>query len=184
MNVTPTSRRWPLFLSIPIFGLFSFCVALFFSLAYLYFLSPESWKNLPPRESGGLSGPQFVSCLSLSAGLSAALWGMFFWKLLILRSWRSLGDQPSHRTILFGGLVGFLELICTPALMWLFYMLFLIGLTRPSLAPHDLALVFPGIGALGVITLIFVTHTSRGLVFLIGIGASIFFALLARRIFS
>ncbi len=41
--------------------------------------------------------------------------------------------------VLFGGLIGLLEIICTPALMWLFYMLFLIGLTQPSLTLQDLA---------------------------------------------
>jgi hypothetical protein len=185
MVVTPSSRRWPLSFSTPVFGLFSALVAFLFSYVYLTFLFHVNLNETSPTDVSDLSERQVFSLMLLCVSVAAALCGMLFWRLLMLSSWRWLATKPWSMTALFGSLVGLLEIICTPSLMWLFYESLVFFLTRPSsVAPHDLAILFPGTLLLGLFSVFFVIYTSKGFVLLIGIGASVFFALLARRIFS
>jgi hypothetical protein len=183
MRISPISRR---FTSIPIFGLFSLFVVSFFSLAFLIFSHPEAWKDLPSREVGELSGLQVILVLSLSAGVAAAGSGMLLWRLLILLPWQWLQTRSWGFTALFGGFVGLIEIICTSWLMWIIYILFLLLIVPAS---HDitsqlLPLLPLGTLGLGIFTLVIVSVGSKGVVFLVGIGASMSFALIARRIFS
>ena len=184
MSVTLPSRRWPLFLSIPIFGLVSFIVVFFFSIAYLTIVFPDTGNNLP-METGELSGWQVSLFLSLSASLSATLVGMLSWGLLIVRPWRWLQTQHWRMTALFGGLIGLIEIIVTSCLMWVVYVSFLFFLTQHSgESVNVIILLVPGSIGLGIITLAILASTSKGLVFLGGAAAGIGCALLARRIFS
>ncbi|TMC22345.1 MAG: hypothetical protein E6J34_06450 [Chloroflexi bacterium] len=186
MRVPATSRRWPLSFSIPTFGLFSFCVAFFFSFAFLNFLSPQDWKDLSPTKAGELSGPQIVSFLSLSAGMAAAGSGMLLWGLLIVLPWKWLQTKAQGMTVLFGSLIGLIEILCTSCIMWVIYVLLILFILPPSsdTANTLLALLPSGSLGLGIFTLVIVSFASKGIVFLVGIGTSLFFALLARRIFS
>jgi hypothetical protein len=117
--------------------------------------------------------------------MAAALSGMFFWGLLIVRPWQWLQTKFWGITALFGSLIGLLEIICTSWLMWVFYVLFLLFILPPSsdIIHHLPAHFLLAILGLGIFTLIVVSTGSKGVIFLVGIGAGIFFALLARRIF-
>jgi hypothetical protein len=185
MGVTLPSRRWPLFMSIPIFGLFSLIVVFFFSLAYLNIAFPDPGNGLP-TEPGDLSGAQVAFLFPLSAGLSAALAGMLSWGLLMVLRWRWLQTQHWSVTALFGGLIGLIEIISTFCMMWVIYTFFLLLLTQPPIDQAIRLLVILPLGSIGlaVFTLGILAYTTKGLVFLGGIIVGMGFALLARRIFS
>lgn len=181
MNIPLTSRR---FLSIPAFGLFSLVVVFFFALAFLSFSQPEIWKDLSPTDAGDLSGPQSALLLSLSAGVSAALWGMIFWGLLITLPWEWLRTRSWRMTALFGSLIGLIEIIWTSWFMWIIYLLLFFLIIQPSsgIASQLFPLLPLGILGMGFFTVVVVSFASKGSVFLIAIGAGMFCALLARLI--
>ena len=185
MGITLPSRRWPLFLSIPTFGFFSFIVVFSFSLAFLNIVFPGLGNSLP-TEAGDLSMSQGNFFLALSAGLSAAQVGMLSWGFLVVRSWRWLQMQHWSMAALFGGLIGLIEIICISCLMWVIFIFFLFFLIPYSINDiiHILLILPLTSIAFGIFTLIILAVTTKGLVFLGGIAVGMGFALLARRVFG
>jgi hypothetical protein len=193
MSVTTPTRRRPLLLSIPAFGLFSFTVVFFFTLVYLNVAFPDTSNNLP-AETGELSGWLVASLISLSAGMSAALSGMLSWGFLIVRPWQWLQTRHWGVTALFGVLIGLIEIIFTSFQTWLtsffLLLLFLFLFSGPppgfSIGHSLLLLLLAPLGCiwLAFITLVILAVTTKGLVFLGGVAAGAMFALLARRVFS
>lgn len=180
MRMPPMKRP---FMSIPLFGLFSFLVVFIFSLAFLSFLQPEAWKDPPLRQAGELSGQQVVFFLSLSASIAAALSGMLVWTLLIVLPWQWLTVKSSRITALFGSLIGLIEIISTACLMWMVYDFFLLATLPPPDISTLLTVFNPlAIIVLGIFTLAIVIIESKGIIFLVAIVASMLFTLLARRI--
>lgn len=187
MGVTLPSRRWPLFLSIPAFGLFSLIVVFLFSLTYLHVAFPDPGISLHlPTEPGTLSGAQVAFLVALSAGLSAAITGMLAWGLLMVPRWRWLQEQHWSITALFGGLISMIEIISTSCMMWVVYVFFLLLLTQPPIDQAIRLLVILPFGSisLGVFTLVILAYTTKGLIFFGGIVVGMGFAVLARRVFS
>jgi hypothetical protein len=185
MGVTLPSRRCPLFLSIPTFGLFSFIVVFSFSLAYLKITFPDTGNSLP-MEAGDLSASQGYFFLSLSAGLSAAIAGILAWRFLMVPRWQWLQMQHWSIAALLGSLIGLIEIISTSYLMWIIYIFFLLLFTQPPIDQAIRLLVILPFGSIGlaVLTLAILAFTTKGLVFFAGTIVGIGFALLARRIFS
>lgn len=185
MDVTLPSRRWPLSLSIPIFGLFSFIVVFFFSLAFLNIAFPDPGSSLPVGP-GELSGAQVAFLFSLSAGLSSAIAGMLAWRFLIVSRWQWLQVQHWSIMALFGSLIGLIEIVATSYLMWIIYVFFLLLLTQPPIDQAISLLVILPFGSIGlaVFALVILAYTTKGLVFFGGTIVGMGFALIARRVFS
>lgn len=171
---TPTAQQHRRMLySIPLFGLLFALFTLIFCLTTINLLNmPIPFLNGPP----GMPSQKWP--LYLAATLGAMCSGMFFWWLLIVRTWEFRRTRPRIPPLAIGGLSGLLSTIGAHPLMWIFW-LFWVSISHPSAPPASpptqilLSLLFGALVILvfSLLSLLLIGISSLGTMFLFGIAA-------------